>query len=1635
MLRNRLFTLLLVLSSLSVLFSQQITTDNTSTPQQLIQDMVGDNCATVSNISSPYNGNINNIVSYGSFNSNSSSFPLENGIILSTGNVSKAGNSLITDNLNDGDINWETDPDVLNILGIDQTLNATSIQFNFSTANNFLAFRYVFASDEYQQDYPCNFRDVFGILIRPAGSAAPFVNIALVPNSNTEISTNTIHPNINGFCDAVNEEYFQGYNIPSTNFNGQSVVLTSSTEVIPNEVYEIKFVIADHIDQRFDSAVFIEAQSFGGAIDLGPDQEICGNDFITLNAGIDNPSATYTWFLDDNLIGGETNSTLQVNEEGIYRVEIELPLTGGNCILSDSVQIEVIPFQPAAPIEDVFICDSIDPIGISSFDFSTLKDDEILSALPSNDYVISYHLTQNDAQNNTNPIIGTYENSEPTETIFVRIESLDGSCLQLGSFNIQVDFSPSTQDYDLEVCIDQIADPGISDINQLRSILADNNLDRDIRFFLTEEDATNLENQIFDFPDFNDQPPFVVARISLDSQPESCFSLAYLNFIYIGPPPLFTDRLILDACIDPDYEEFDGTTLLTYANVPVTFDIEAYFNTIENEIFPGSTVRTLALYGLGNPRSFTLRDSPSFTFRLGISFENGNCFSEIELEVHKNYLFNVIGEEKDINRCDDNSNDGIIAFNFNEMRSEIIDGLTPEYTPNLFIEYYDSEEDRTAGINEIEQTNDLIVNGSETLYIKAYYVINGIVGCSIDSQINLNVETALNLPDFTIEYCGNTDPITNTTNVILEPVATEIRNEILTSSNSVVAVDFFVTEEDALNEENPLVNNYNLSEGQILFTRVTNAFTGCFDIAEVSLNITAALEATNPEPIVICDTDQNLIETVNLEVALEEFPNENTDISFSFYESFNDAIDENRDFLAIPGPENYTTSSREIFIRADIESENCFSIFSFNVFIYADPQLNAISDIINCEVDPNLPSDFIFENKDAQIIGNQQGMEVLYFESESEAINRENPIDKTTPYQNTSNPQIIYVRLENEAGNSCFKVAPMQIEVRETPNYNAPSDIFECDINNSGLATINLNNTIEEIEMDSTTDLNVSFHLTPLNAELGSNPIPLNYTTTSNPQIIYARIENALSGCYAIETFSLNTLLLPEVNYGQSLVACGNNYSNTLEWDLTDIELSILDGRQYNIDFTYFNSEVDAQNNTNAIANPTAYTNTTSPETLYVKVRNASTDCFAVAPFELIINSPPTINDFETYNICENDENSVDLQDINQVLLENTFNILISYHTSIEDAENNSNPLNNIYSYTNPLETLVARIEYSTTGCYVVYPFEIRINPLPIANPPNDIIECDDDFDGLLLVDLSQQDALVLNGQNPDEYIVSYYVSEEEAIENVNPLNSDYLASNNEVIFVRVENAITGCFDITQFSIVINQKPLIAIDNQILCLNDLPLVVSGETNNPYDSYLWSTNETSSSIEITEVGTYSLTITNAFGCASTSTFTVTESNSATIDVLETIDFSDPNNITVTVSGIGDYLYQLNDLPFQSSGVFNNVPIGYNTITIIDQNGCAQITREVLVIDTPKHLTPNGDTDFDTWHITGVETLPGTIIYIFDRYGKLLKTLTHTSPGWDGTYNGNPMPSGDYWYVANVRQDNRFFQVKGHFALKR
>ena len=92
---------------------------------------------------------------------------------------------------------------------------------------------------------------------------------------------------------------------------------------------------------------------------------------------------------------------------------------------------------------------------------------------------------------------------------------------------------------------------------------------------------------------------------------------------------------------------------------------------------------------------------------------------------------------------------------------------------------------------------------------------------------------------------------------------------------------------------------------------------------------------------------------------------------------------------------------------------------------------------------------------------------------------------------------------------------------------------------------------------------------------------------------------------------------------------------------------------------------------------------------------------------------------------------------------------------------------------------------------------------------------------------------------------------------------------------------------------------------------------------------------------------------------------------------------------------------------------------------------------MVMDYPKFFTPNGDGYNDTWNISAINGQPNAKIYIFDRYGKLLKQLSPTGAGWNGTYNGNQLPTSDYWFVVEYNEPNTGDrkEFKAHFTLKR
>ncbi|MGB5481777.1 MAG: T9SS type B sorting domain-containing protein [Eudoraea sp.] len=153
-----------------------------------------------------------------------------------------------------------------------------------------------------------------------------------------------------------------------------------------------------------------------------------------------------------------------------------------------------------------------------------------------------------------------------------------------------------------------------------------------------------------------------------------------------------------------------------------------------------------------------------------------------------------------------------------------------------------------------------------------------------------------------------------------------------------------------------------------------------------------------------------------------------------------------------------------------------------------------------------------------------------------------------------------------------------------------------------------------------------------------------------------------------------------------------------------------------------------------------------------------------------------------------------------------------------------------------------------------------------------------------------------------------------------------------------------------------------------------------------------------------------------------------------------DLSDSNNVEFFVDGDGEYEYAINGGEFQDESVFMDIPPGLNSVIINDKNGCGTTEPiEFLVVGYPKFFTPNGDGIHDAWNIIGIETLTDPVVFIFDRYGKLLKQLDETTIGWDGTFNGRPMPSSDYWFRLEYARDEDGVHVantiRTHFSLVR
>ncbi len=150
--------------------------------------------------------------------------------------------------------------------------DASVVEFDFVQIKNTIEFRYVFASEEYNEYVGSEFNDVFGFFLSGPGIEGN-KNLAVLEDEETPISVNTINLKRNPayFIDNSYENYMatrpKKGNVGPTlyhklEFDGLTTVLVVKHEVVPYEVYHMKIAIADVADEFLDSGVFLEAASF-----------------------------------------------------------------------------------------------------------------------------------------------------------------------------------------------------------------------------------------------------------------------------------------------------------------------------------------------------------------------------------------------------------------------------------------------------------------------------------------------------------------------------------------------------------------------------------------------------------------------------------------------------------------------------------------------------------------------------------------------------------------------------------------------------------------------------------------------------------------------------------------------------------------------------------------------------------------------------------------------------------------------------------------------------------------------------------------------------------------------------------------------------------------------------------------------------------------------------------------------------------------------------------------------------------------------------------------------------------------------------------------------------------------------------
>ena len=1203
--------------------------------------------------------------------------------------------------------------------------------------------------------------------------------------------------------------------------------------------------------------------------DLGPDQQVCEGEVITLDGT--SPSTTaigYQWFLDTgtgfNEITGETNPIYTIDNDisGIYKVEVT---DADGSTDDDEVEINFYSQPTIIPltntIYEVFDTDGTED-GFTSFDLRDLFDNILLDGQDSAIYGVQYYQSQADADANVNPIpnpdnyTNIPDNPDFTDDIYARVvtNAAPNTC------------NPATTSFKLLVNINE---PPVLSSNfrgaycPLSEIIIAEN------FTITDPDDTGL--------DF-----FTIQISSGYSNPEDLLILT-------GTHPNITST----------WNATEGKLTLE----PIAPAVQILYSDLQLAVREVAFTSTDANISGERFFSFTIGDAnylPStdhfYIFKENnlVTWSDAKILAEASTYYGlQGYLVTILSEEESIISAEQITGTGWIGASDEDNEGEWKWMTGPE-TGTIF---WNGTAGGAAPPGIYENWNTGEPNEFQAGEDYAHITADGV---GIDGSWNdLPDDTSGQPVDFQakgyiVEYGGTPgDPVLNisTSTSIYIPEITGTTNDRTCTGGS-VSLTATVTEGeiywyDALVGGNLIFTGDTFSTPSLTSSTtyyVAASPEGCATTERIAVE--AIVDTTPfliPSPLDINRCDENRVGFINFDLIADQTPEilnsldpilnpDLADFEVLYFDNLLDA-DANTTAAIIANPYRVNTSDNPtIYARIhNVNNTTCYSIVEFKLKVTdtptpTQPSVYRICDDTASGSDIDQKSLFLLNTKDAEILAtvtNPGDYFISYHTdlTDAQTSSTSNAIDKNSDYEVTLS-QRIYVRIENIDNVACNTVSDdspgstftsFELIVDPLPVITDTVELKQCDDDTDGFSLFNLNEAATDI---STNFANETFVFYPslADAENDTNAFTAtealvfeNRTVTTD--VVWARAISS-ENCYRIAqvTIIVSTTGLPSA-FERSFSVCddfldidGNDTANNDDndgisaFDFSSVtpEVRALFPASQQLTITYYRNQADALAELNAIADPSNYRNIGYPITQQIYIRvdsDLDNDCLGFGPYITLTVEPVTAEEVGPLELCDDLDDGDGFNGIVQTfnLESQTAAILgtqdpsgftVTYHNSAADALSGNAPIATPAMYENSvpnLETIFVRVENNLSGCFTAQTsFDLIVNPLPVANFVEDLEVCDDNTDGSAQngfsqsFDLELQTAGILGTQDPTQFTVTYHASLADAQAGALPLGSPFSNSVpfSQIIYARVYNSLTGCANgISNFNAIVNPEP------------------------------------------------------------------------------------------------------------------------------------------------------------------------------------------------------------------------------------